>query len=101
MGIMFKGMRKIVSSSPHHLIPRKVKFDWRATPIDWLRDEPFASHFMNAVHLIFPAGELWMCRMVNKAIPYIMIQNYWKTHAHLSVRKPCTLARIALRWMSI
>ncbi|AXI03943.1 metal-dependent hydrolase [Aquirhabdus parva] len=71
MGIMFKGMRKIVSSSPHHLIPRKVKFDWHATPIDWIKGEPFASHFINAIHLMFPAGELWMCRMINRAIPYL------------------------------
>ncbi|WP_410210169.1 metal-dependent hydrolase [Aquirhabdus sp.] len=71
MGIMFKSKHNKASSSPHQLIPRKVKFDWRETPIDWMPGEAFASHFMNAVHMIFPAGELWMCRMVNKAIPYI------------------------------
>lgn len=59
------------SSAPHHLLPRKVKFDWQHTPIDWLPEQPFTSHFLNALHLLLPGGELWMCRMLNKALPQI------------------------------
>lgn len=59
------------SSAPHHLLPRKVKFDWQNTAIDWLDGEPFSSHFLNALHLLLPGGELWMCRMLNKALPQI------------------------------
>lgn len=59
------------SSAPHHLLPRKVKFDWQHTPIDWLPGQPFTSHFLNVLHLLLPGGEFWMCRMLNKALPQI------------------------------
>jgi predicted metal-dependent hydrolase len=36
---------------------RKVRFDWSNTPLHWVPDDPFATHFWNALHLIFPEGE--------------------------------------------
>lgn len=63
--------KKKGSSSPHNIIFRKVSYDWNEAPIDWIPNEPFASHLINTMHLLLPGGELWMCRMLNKALPSI------------------------------
>ena len=36
---------------------RKVRFEWSNTPLHWVPDDPFATHFWNALHLILPEGE--------------------------------------------
>ncbi|PTQ90942.1 metal-dependent hydrolase [Agitococcus lubricus] len=59
------------STTVHHLVPRKVAFDWEKTPIDWIPNQPFASYFINEINMILPAGEFWFCRLYNKALPYI------------------------------
>lgn len=67
-----KGLQRASgSSTPHNIIFRKVSYNWEETPIDWIPNEPFASHFLNTLHLILPGGEFWMCRMLNKALPSI------------------------------
>jgi predicted metal-dependent hydrolase len=53
------------------LVPRKVQFDWSRTPLEWIPNQPFASHFINEINLLLPAGEFWFCRLYNKALPYI------------------------------
>ncbi|WP_288107392.1 metal-dependent hydrolase [Limnobacter sp.] len=50
---------------------RKVQFDWEHTELDWIPGEPFASHFINEINMILPAGEFWFCRLYNKALPMI------------------------------
>ncbi|MEX0571361.1 metal-dependent hydrolase, partial [Acinetobacter baumannii] len=50
---------------------RKVKFDWKDTPIDWIPNQPFASYFINEINNILPAGEFWFCRLYNKVLPRI------------------------------
>ncbi len=59
------------SLSPHPLLPRHVKFEWSKTPVQWLPGHPFATHTINVLHLLFPAGELWFCRVYNKALPMV------------------------------
>ncbi len=59
------------SHSPVTPVPRKVAFDWSKTPVDWIPDHPFASHFINEINMILPAGEFWFCRLYNKALPYV------------------------------
>jgi predicted metal-dependent hydrolase len=59
------------SSAPHPLQPRHVKFDWRDTPVQWLSGDAFATHTINVLHLLFPAGELWFCRVYNKVLPLV------------------------------
>ena len=57
---------------PHHrLEQRKVRFDFADTPLHWVPGEPEASHIMNSLHLILPAGEFWFCRVYNKALPLV------------------------------
>ncbi len=63
--------QRSASSSPHALTPRKVRFDWTRTPLEWLPGEGFASHFINEINLILPAGEFWFCRLYNQALPLV------------------------------
>lgn len=62
---------KIGSSIDYKILPRKVKFDWENTPVDWIPDQPFASYFINEINNILPAGEFWFCRLYNKVLPKI------------------------------
>lgn len=55
----------------HRLEQRRVRFDFEHTPLHWVPDEPEASHIMNTLHLILPAGEFWFCRVYNKALPLV------------------------------
>lgn len=50
---------------------RPVKFDWQQTSPVWIPDDPFTSHFINVLHLLLPEGELWFCRVYNKALPLV------------------------------
>jgi hypothetical protein len=59
------------SSIDYHIHPRKVKFDWENTPVDWIPQQPFASYFINEINNILPAGEFWFCRLYNKVLPQI------------------------------
>lgn len=65
------GGQKTASSTSYTIVPRKVKFDWENTPVDWIPNEPFASYFINQINMILPAGEFWFCRLYNKALPLI------------------------------
>lgn len=53
------------------LVPRKVAFDWSKTPLEWIPGQPFASHFVNEINLLLPAGEFWFCRVYNQALPLV------------------------------
>ena len=55
-----------------HLIKaRRVQFDFTQTPYHWIPNDPFASNLINGIHMILPAGELWFCRIYNKALPMV------------------------------
>lgn len=60
--------RRKGSSTPYSLTPRPVEFDWSATPLEWIPGQPFASHFINEINMILPAGEFWFCRLYNQAL---------------------------------
>ena len=62
---------KIGSSIEYQIKPRKVKFDWQDTPVDWIPNQPFVSYFINEINMILPAGEFWFCRLYNKVLPQI------------------------------
>ena len=62
---------KIRSSITYTIKPRKVKFEWQDSPIDWIPSQPFASYFINEINMILPAGEFWFCRLYNKVLPQI------------------------------
>lgn len=50
---------------------RKVRFDWSDTPLHWVPGDPFATHMLNVLHLMLPAGERWFIRVVNEAAPLV------------------------------
>lgn len=62
---------KIGSSISYFIQPRKVKFEWQDTPIDWIPNHPFTSYFINEINNILPAGEFWFCRLYNKVLPQV------------------------------
>lgn len=55
----------------HPLKARKVQFNFDQTPLYWLPDDPFSTHLINGIHLLLPEGELWFCRVYNKALPLV------------------------------
>lgn len=71
MNDMLKPPTASASKTTHHLVPRKVVFDWSETPLEWIPGHPFASHFINEINMILPAGEFWFCRLYNQALPLV------------------------------
>ena len=63
--------RRPGSSTAHHLVPRKVQFDWSRSPLEWIPGQPFSSYFINEINLLLPGGEFWFCKLYNKALPYV------------------------------
>src|SRR2546426_1049868 len=59
------------STSPTHLAPLKVQFDWADVPLHWIPEQAFASHFLNQLHMMLPIGEFWFCKLFNQALPLI------------------------------
>lgn len=66
-----KPSQKSSSHTPVPLVPRRVQFNWSQTPLEWIPGQPFASHFINEINLLLPAGEFWFCKLYNKALPLI------------------------------
>ena len=62
---------RIGSSISYSIKPRKVKFEWQDTPVDWIPNQSFVSYFINEINMILPAGEFWFCRLYNKVLPKI------------------------------
>ncbi|MCD0450036.1 metal-dependent hydrolase [Actinocorallia sp. API 0066] len=50
---------------------RDVRFDWSELPRHWVPDEPLATHLMNVLHLLLPAGERWFVEVFKQALPLI------------------------------
>lgn len=80
------------SNTPGRLIPRKVRFDWSDTPVDWIPGHPFASHFINEINLLLPAGEFWFCRLYNQALPLVTDEKL-KHDVQMFVRQEAMHAR--------
>src|SRR5271170_843441 len=51
--------------------PRRVKFDWSATPVHWIPGDAQTTHTINVLHLLLPAGERWFVRTFAEALPKI------------------------------
>ncbi|MFJ6700979.1 metal-dependent hydrolase [Streptomyces sp. NPDC091272] len=60
-----------VASERTPLKARRVSFDWADTPLHWLPGLPFASHTINVLHLLLPAGERWFVHVYKQALPLI------------------------------
>ena len=53
------------------LAARPVKFDFSQTPAHWIYNDVYSSHVINGINLLLPLGELWFCRVYNKALPLV------------------------------
>lgn len=53
------------------IAPRRVSFDWRDTPLHWIPGEPTATHVINVLHLLLPAGERWFVKVFKEALPLV------------------------------
>ncbi|MCC3766801.1 metal-dependent hydrolase [Streptomyces sp. UNOC14_S4] len=57
--------------SGYRIAPRRVSFDWDDTPLHWIPDEPTATHVINVLHLLLPAGERWFVKVFKEALPLV------------------------------
>ncbi|MEV0219402.1 metal-dependent hydrolase [Streptomyces sp. NPDC050704] len=55
----------------HEITPRRVSFDWDGTPLHWIPDEPTATHVINVLHLLLPAGERWFVKVFKEGLPLV------------------------------
>lgn len=62
---------KQVSQTDTALRQRRVSFDFSESPLHWIPNDPYTSHFISVIHTILPAGEFYFCRLYNKALPLI------------------------------
>lgn len=53
------------------LAARNVEFDWAHLPMHWIPGDPFATHVLNVLHLLLPAGEEWFVETFKQALPFI------------------------------
>jgi uncharacterized protein len=51
----------------HPTFRRQVRFDWSNLPLHWVPDDPFATHVLNALHLLLPEGERYIIKVVLEA----------------------------------
>ncbi|HEU5030493.1 MAG TPA: metal-dependent hydrolase [Spirillospora sp.] len=51
--------------------PRRVAFDWTATPLHWIPGAPVASHLINYFQILLTTGEKWFVQCVQDAAPHI------------------------------
>ncbi|KZS61443.1 metal-dependent hydrolase [Mycobacterium ostraviense] len=56
-----------------HLVleARDVEFYWARLPFHYVPNEPLATHFMNVLHLLLPAGEEFFVKVFKKTLPLI------------------------------
>ncbi|MFG1999304.1 metal-dependent hydrolase [Spirillospora sp. NPDC048911] len=50
---------------------RDVTFDWSEVPLHWIPNDPVATHLINVLHLLLPAGEEWFVRVFKEALPFV------------------------------
>ncbi|MFE5139101.1 metal-dependent hydrolase [Streptomyces fagopyri] len=60
-----------VASERTPLTARKVSFSWEDTPLHWIPGDPFATHTINVLHLLLPAGERWFVHVYRQVLPHI------------------------------
>jgi uncharacterized protein len=62
------------ASSDHErlvLEARDVEFDWTGLPFHYVPNEPLATHVLNVLHLLLPAGEEFFVEVFKKTLPLI------------------------------
>jgi predicted metal-dependent hydrolase len=57
--------------APGTIRARRVSFDWSGTELHWIAGDPVATHVINVLHLLLPAGERWFCAVYRQALPLV------------------------------
>ncbi len=60
-----------MDKSTTEIRPRRVSFDWEGTPLHWIPDDPFATHAIDVLHLLLPAGEQWFVDVYRETLPLV------------------------------
>ncbi|MGW0756070.1 metal-dependent hydrolase [Streptomyces sp. NPDC002814] len=60
-----------MSDHRYAITPRRVSFDWTRTPLHWIPGEPTATHVINVLHLLLPAGERWFVKVFKEGLPLV------------------------------
>ncbi|MFF4897254.1 metal-dependent hydrolase [Streptomyces sp. NPDC001068] len=60
-----------VASEHIALTARNVSFAWQDTPLHWVPGDPLATHTINVLHLLLPAGERWFVHVYKQVLPLI------------------------------
>ena len=58
-------------SDHYPITPRRVSFGWEETPLHWIPGEPTATHVINVLHLLLPAGERWFVKVFKEGLPLV------------------------------
>ena len=66
---MMKAIPNRVSTADWEMIPRQVQFAWENSPLQWIPQDPIASHNVNHFSFTLVRGEYFFCRIFNKALP--------------------------------
>lgn len=72
---------------------RNVDFDWTKLPFHYVPNEPLATHVLNVLHLLLPAGEEFFVEVFKKTLPLIRDDDCAWTSRVSSARSPCTPRR--------
>ena len=58
--------------STHTITPRRPRFDFGATSLHWIADDPLTTHMLNVLNPITPAPERWFCQTFRDALPWVV-----------------------------
>lgn len=81
------------------LEPRDVEFDWTNLPFHYVPNEPMATHVLNVLHMLLPAGEEFFVRVFKKTLPLIKDDQLRLTCKDSSVRRRC-IPRRTPAWLT-
>jgi len=59
------------TETAQRLPTRRPEFDLSSTPRIWIPNRPALTAFVNVLHMLLPAGELWFARIYAKALPLV------------------------------
>ena len=91
--LSFLKNKALGSSIDYKILPRKVKFDWKDTPVDWIPNQPFASYFINEINNILPAG---FAGSITRFYLVLLMKNLNRMYKHLFAKKQCMQTHILL-----
>ena len=60
-----------VDPGPVQIQARNVRFETADKPMSWIPEHPVASHLVNLLNILLPAGERWFVEVFNEALPLI------------------------------